>query len=93
MPGGIGSPSVNSAVFSAISVAGATEATLDFFLDPESAVTDQDEWEIMALRHGIFFQGGYPLAVMTQNERNVGGHAAHLRGGGPLMAIPGMPRN
>jgi hypothetical protein len=46
----------------------------------------------MALRHGIFFQGGYPLAVMTENERNVGGHAAHLQGGAPLMTIPGMPR-
>lgn len=70
----------------------AIEATIDFFLDPHLAVTDQDEWEIMALRHGIFFQGGFPLAVMTQNERNVGGHAAHLQGGGALRSIPGMPR-
>ena len=68
------------------------EATLDFFLDPEQAVTDRDEWEIMALRHGIFFQGGFPLAVMTENERNAGMHAAHLAGGAPLMVIPGMPR-
>ncbi|MDH3271571.1 MAG: hypothetical protein OEN56_09580 [Gemmatimonadota bacterium] len=70
----------------------AVEAALAFFLDPDVAVTDQDEWEIMALRHGIFFQGGFPLAVMTENERNVGGHAAHLAGGAPLMTIPGMPR-
>ncbi|MGI9625441.1 MAG: hypothetical protein ACR2QM_01280 [Longimicrobiales bacterium] len=67
------------------------EATIDFFLDPELASTDQDEWEIMALRHGIFFQGGFPLSVMTENERNVGGHAAHGSGGRMLMTIPGMP--
>ncbi len=72
-------------------VPGAIEATIDFFMDPDLAVTDQDEWEIMALRHGIFFQGGYPLAVMTRSERNTDGHAAHLASGG-LMTIPGMPR-
>lgn len=70
----------------------ALEATLDFFLDPEMAVTDQDEWEIMALRHGIFYQGGYPLTVMTESERNVGGHAAHFSESGPTLTIPGMPR-
>jgi hypothetical protein len=76
-------------------VPGAIEATTDFFQDPELAVTDQDEWEIMALRHGIFFQGGYPLTVMTESERNVDGHAAHLSGGGggPGLTIPGMPRS
>lgn len=69
------------------------DATLDFFMDPVLAVTDQDEWEIMALRHGIFFQGGYPLALMLESERNAGGHAAHLAGGGGgVMIIPGMPR-
>jgi len=73
-------------------VPGALEATLDFFLDPTLAVTDQDEWEIMALRHGIFFQGGYPLVLMTESERNADGHAAHLAGGGTLVTIPGMPR-
>lgn len=74
-------------------VPAAIEATVDFFLDETMAVTDQDEWEIMALRHGIFFQGGYPLAVMTESERNVGGHAAHLaEGGGAGLTIPGMPR-
>lgn len=74
----------------ALDATAATEATLDFFLDPELAVTDQDEWEIMALRHGIFFQGGYPLVLMTESERNANGHAAHLSGGG-LVSIPGMP--
>ncbi len=70
----------------------AVGAVLDFFLDPETAVTDRDAWEIMALRHGIFFQGGFPLAVMMQSERNVMGHATHLAGGGMLMTMPGMPR-
>ena len=73
-------------------VRGAIAATVEFFMDPDQAVTDRDEWEIMALRHGIFFQGGFPLAIMTQNERNTSGHAAHMRGGRRLMAIPGMPR-
>lgn len=67
------------------------DAALDYFLDPEQAVTDRDQWEIMALRHGIFFQGGFPLAVMTENERNAG-HGAHAAGGMMLMTIPGMPR-
>ena len=73
-------------------VEGAIEATTNFFMDPELAVTDQDEWEIMALRHGIFYQGGYPLAVMLESERNVGGHAAHFQEGGVTLTIPGMPR-
>ncbi len=72
-------------------VESALEATFDFFLDPALAVTDQDEWEIMALRHGIFFQGGYPLAVMTESELNADSHAAHF-GGGTTLTIPGMPR-
>jgi len=44
----------------------------------------------MALGHGIFFQGGYPLGIMTESELNVGGHAAHLQSGGQII-IPGMP--
>lgn len=59
------------------------------FLDPAYRMQDQAYWEIMALRHGIFFQGGYPLAVMTESERNVGGHAAHLGAGG-VPIISGM---
>jgi hypothetical protein len=71
-------------------VQGAIDAAVAFFMDPAAGMTDQGDWEIMALRHGIFFQGGYPLAVMTESELNVGGHAAHLSGGGPII-IPGMP--
>ena len=71
-------------------VRAAIDEAVEHFMDPTFAMTDQADWEIMALRHGIFFQGGYPLAVMTESELNVGGHAAHLRGGGPII-IPGMP--
>jgi hypothetical protein len=67
------------------------EATFDHFLDPDVAVTDRDDWEIMALRHGIFFQGGYPLSVMTESERN---HDMHMgaHGGSGFRPILGMPR-
>lgn len=75
-----------------IDVTAALDATIAFFTDPELAVTDQDEWEIMALRHGIFFQGGYPLSVMTESELNADSHAAHLGGGAGALSIPGMPR-
>jgi hypothetical protein len=68
----------------------AIDEAVDWFMDPVNGVTDQNTWEIMALRHGIFFQGGYPIAVMEESERNVGGHAAHFQAGGPLI-IGGMP--
>ncbi|MBM4185326.1 MAG: hypothetical protein FJ207_14105 [Gemmatimonadetes bacterium] len=71
-------------------VRGAIELTLDHFTDPNYDMQDQGYWEIMALRHGIFFQGGYPLTLMTESELNVGGHAAHLSGGGAPI-IGGMP--
>lgn len=69
----------------------AIDAAADFFTDDDLALTPQLMWETMALRHGIFFQGGYPIAVMTQNERNVNGHGAHMQRGGPTI-IPGMGR-
>ena len=72
-------------------VPAAIEATTSFFMDPDMGYTDQDEWEIMALRHGIFYQGGHALAVMLRSERNVGGHAAHIQGEDEPVAIPGMP--
>jgi hypothetical protein len=68
----------------------AVDEAVDWFMDPVNGITDQNTWEIMALRHGIFFQGGYPIAVMLESERNVGGHFAHVQGGGPII-IPGMP--
>jgi hypothetical protein len=68
----------------------AVEDAIAFFMDPAEGITEQGVWEIMALRHGIFFQGGYPLRPMTESELNVGGHVAHMRGGGPII-IPGMP--
>ncbi|MEQ1856256.1 MAG: hypothetical protein ABL963_07295 [Longimicrobiales bacterium] len=69
---------------------GAIDLTIEHFTDPNFRMQDQGYWEIMALRHGIFFQGGYPLAYRAESELNVGGHAAHLGGGGNLI-IGGMP--
>ncbi len=69
--------------------AAAIGAAVDFFTDPAEGITDRYEWEIMALRHGIFFQGGLPLAVMTESERNMHSHGMHMRSGAPLV-IPGM---
>jgi len=76
-------------------VRGAVDAVIDHFMDPTYGVTDEGNWESMALGHGIFFQGGYPLGVMIRSELNGGGHAAHLaasrgRRGGPII-IRGMP--
>jgi hypothetical protein len=68
----------------------AIDLTIEHFTDPDFRMRDQGYWEIMALRHGIFFQGGYPLAYRAESELNVGGHAAHLRGGGNII-IGGMP--
>jgi hypothetical protein len=67
----------------------ALDETVEFFMDPTVGMSDRILWGTMALRHGIFFQGGYPLAVMTKSELNVGGHIAHLRGGA-IMPMPGM---
>ncbi|MEQ9569062.1 MAG: hypothetical protein RLN75_02640 [Longimicrobiales bacterium] len=71
--------------------AAALDAAAEFFTDPDRAVTSQLAWETMALRHGIFFQGGFPLAVMTRSERNPRGHGSHMRSGAP-MVVPGMGR-
>lgn len=73
-----------------VDVRGAIDLTIEQFTDPDYRMRDQGYWEIMALRHGIFFQGGYPLAYRAESELNVGGHAAHLSGGGNLI-IGGMP--
>jgi len=72
-------------------VRAAIDAAVDYFLDPTVAMTNEHEWRVMALRHGIFFQGGPPIAVMKKSELNAGGHAAHMRGGGGAgIIMPGM---
>jgi hypothetical protein len=50
------------------------EQMVDFFLSPTLGVTTSVGFGTMALRHGIFFQGGYPLIYMEKSERNAGGH-------------------
>ncbi|MDR0786275.1 MAG: hypothetical protein LBG44_00165 [Gemmatimonadota bacterium] len=58
------------------------ETAVDFFLDPKRGVTTSVEFGAMALRHGIFFQGGFPLIYMAESERNAGGHHGGHVGGG-----------
>jgi hypothetical protein len=72
-----------------VDVRASLDEAVELFMDPTVAMSDRILWGTMALRHGIFFQGGYPLATMTKSELNVGGHIAHLRGGA-LMPMPGM---
>ena len=72
-----------------VDVRASLDEAVEFFMDPTVGMSDRIQWGTMALRHGIFFQGGYPLAVMTKSELNVGGHIAHLKGGA-LMPMPGM---
>jgi hypothetical protein len=56
------------------------DATVEYFLDPTVGMTTDDRWRSMALRHGIFFQGGPAIAVMTESELNSDFHAGHFRG-------------
>lgn len=67
------------------------DGAIDFFLDPELRVTARSDWESMALQHGIFHQGGYPLALMTRSELNGDGHAAHVGEGGAPRPMPVVP--
>ncbi|MGD8600265.1 MAG: hypothetical protein PVJ80_02535 [Gemmatimonadota bacterium] len=71
----------------------AVDEMVGFFVDSESRVTDRGTWEHMALTHGIFFQGGYPLAPMTRSELNGDGHAAHIRNGGAGQPMPVVPND
>ncbi len=68
------------------------EGSVSQFLDPRYRVVTRQDWILMALRHSIFNQGGPALGVMTRSERNAGGHAQHLQGGGARTILPGMPR-
>jgi hypothetical protein len=51
---------------------------IDHFLDPSEGITTHYQWVLMALRHGIFHQGGPALGTLDGNERNeLGGHSGH----------------
>jgi len=67
-----------------VDVTAALAEATEQFVDPDFRPTTEDDWVLMALRHGIFFQGGYPIAVMEESELNVGGHAAHIAAGGSI---------
>lgn len=49
------------------------------FTDPQYRCVPVDEWIVVALRHGIFEQGGPALGGMNGDERNAfyGGHGQH----------------
>ncbi|MEX1256360.1 MAG: hypothetical protein WEG36_01970 [Gemmatimonadota bacterium] len=68
---------------------GTVEAVLDAFTNPEYEIVSLYDWTLMALRHGIYNQGGPAIGLLDRSERNVMlEHAQH--GGG--MVLPGMPR-
>jgi hypothetical protein len=68
---------------------GTVEAVLDAFTNPEYEIVSLYDWTLMALRHGIYNQGGPAIGFLDRSERNVMvEHAQH--GGG--MVLPGMPR-
>jgi hypothetical protein len=72
-------------------VRAALDEAIENFLDPTFRMSVKSEWESMALHHGIFFQGGYPLAVMTKSELNGDPHAAHRGAAGGPIVMPGGP--
>lgn len=69
-------------------VPGALAFVVEEFTDPTTRTNERGDWESMALQHGIFFQGGYPLAVMNRSELNGDPHAAHRGAAGGLTPMP-----
>jgi hypothetical protein len=67
----------------------AVDAVLTAFTNPEYEVVSLYDWTLMALRHGIYNQGGPAIGLLDRSERNVTVEHAQ-RGGG--MSLPGMPR-
>jgi hypothetical protein len=65
------------------------EAVLDAFTSPDYEIVSLYDWTLMALRHGIYNQGGPAIGLLDRSERNVAvDHAQH----GGAMVLPGMPR-
>ncbi len=59
---------------------------IDRFASPQHLVVSRDEWMLMSLRRGIWWQGGPAIGRMDEPERNRRvGHAGHGR-----MPLPGM---
>jgi hypothetical protein len=58
----------------------AVDEVIAQFTDRQYRCVQTDEWIVVALRHGIFAQGGHALATMTTWERNAfsGNHGQHF---------------
>jgi hypothetical protein len=68
----------------------ALERVADRMTDPEYMPASEYDWIVMALRHGIYNQGGPALGVLSRSERNRGpGHLNHGSHGGAAV-MPGM---
>lgn len=67
----------------------AVEEVVAAFTDPTHEVVSQYEWTLMALRHGIFDQGGPAIGTLTRSERNRS-MLDHTQHGGRAV-LPGMP--
>jgi hypothetical protein len=62
-----------------------------WFQDPQYRPTDEMQWILMALRHGIYDQGGPAVGTLSASERaGAGGHQSHGAGGRPTLMSPGM---
>ncbi len=69
-------------------VRAALDQVIAQFTDRNYRVVEVDDWIRMALRHGIFEQGGPAIGIMTVSDRNGSGHLQHLGGGRGVL--PGM---
>jgi hypothetical protein len=64
----------------------AVEDAIDTFVSPQHLAVSRDEWVLMSLRRGIWWQGGPAIGKMDESERNRSiQHSGHGR-----MPLPGM---
>jgi hypothetical protein len=67
---------------------GAIDDALRIFSDPSYLAIAEIDWIRMALRHGIYAQGGPAIGRIDRPERNDGGHQHHGEGGGTTRHRP-----
>jgi hypothetical protein len=63
----------------------AVQQAVDTFLDPQHLAVSPDEWMLLSLRRGIWWQGGPAIGRMDATERNRRVQHEHGR-----MPLPGM---
>lgn len=61
------------------------QAAVDTFLSPQHLAVSRDDWMLMSLRRGIWWQGGPAIGRMDEPERNRRVQHEHGR-----MPLPGM---